>query len=213
MLRNIFWKVGVLGDYRLEFWKFALRRLARGEIEYLISSILVAHHLIMFARDASGGQTNASNYSIGCARHPFLPSNEPDETAGAAGRRSLSDLREFTPARVGLGRAGAGLPTKALLEFTLDHARARDAVHAAFDVAAIALGLRDLGLEAFEVASCAADRKEYLRRPDLGRKLDPASQHLLASRKAAVRAGLRSSSAMACRHRRSMRTRSNWCAI
>jgi radical SAM superfamily enzyme YgiQ (UPF0313 family) len=64
MLRNIFWKVGVLGDYKLEFWKFALRRLARGEIEYLISSILVAHHLIMFARDASGGQANASNYSM-----------------------------------------------------------------------------------------------------------------------------------------------------
>src|SRR6201999_1502628 len=64
MLRNIFWNVGVLGDYKLEFWKFALRRLARGEIEYLISSILVAHHLIMFARDASGGQANASYYSL-----------------------------------------------------------------------------------------------------------------------------------------------------
>ena len=64
MLRNIFWKVGILGDYKVEFWKFALRRLARGEIEYLISSILVAHHLIMFARDASGGQANASNYSM-----------------------------------------------------------------------------------------------------------------------------------------------------
>jgi radical SAM superfamily enzyme YgiQ (UPF0313 family) len=64
MLRNIFWKVGVLGDYKIEFWKFALRRLARGEIEHLISSILVAHHLIMFARAASGGQHNASNYSM-----------------------------------------------------------------------------------------------------------------------------------------------------
>jgi hopanoid C-2 methylase len=64
MLRNIFWKVGVLSNYKLEFWKFAVRRLARGEIEYLISSILVAHHLIMFARDASGGQTNASYYSL-----------------------------------------------------------------------------------------------------------------------------------------------------
>ena len=64
MLRNIFWKVGILGDYKLEFWKFALRRLARGEIEYLISSVLVAHHLIMFARDASRGHTNASYYSL-----------------------------------------------------------------------------------------------------------------------------------------------------
>jgi hopanoid C-2 methylase len=64
MLRNIFWKVGILGDYKIEFWKFALRRIARGEIEFLISSILVAHHLINFARDASGGHTNASYYSL-----------------------------------------------------------------------------------------------------------------------------------------------------
>jgi ethanolamine ammonia-lyase small subunit len=100
--------------------------------------------------------------------------------------RSLSDLRELTPARVGLGRSGASLPTRALLDFTLDHARARDAVHAAFDVTAVMSGLNDLGLAAFEVASCAPNRKEYLRRPDLGRKLDPASKHLLASRKAAA---------------------------
>ncbi len=64
MLRNIFWKVGVLGDYRAAFWKFALRRLARGEIEYLISSIMVAQHLIMFSRDASKGTTSASYYSL-----------------------------------------------------------------------------------------------------------------------------------------------------
>jgi ethanolamine ammonia-lyase small subunit len=96
--------------------------------------------------------------------------------------RSLRDLRDLTPARVGLGRAGASMPTKALLEFTLDHARARDAVHAAFDVSSIIAGLHDLGLEALDVASLAGNRKDYLRRPDLGRKLDPASQHLLASR-------------------------------
>ncbi len=36
MLRNIFWKVGVLGDYRRVFWKFALGRLKRGDIEGLI---------------------------------------------------------------------------------------------------------------------------------------------------------------------------------
>jgi ethanolamine ammonia-lyase small subunit len=98
----------------------------------------------------------------------------------APSSRSLGDLRDLTPARVGLGRTGSGMPTKALLEFTLDHARARDAVHAAFDVPAIMRGLNDLGLAAFDVSSQARNRKDYLRRPDLGRMLDPASRHLLA---------------------------------
>jgi ethanolamine ammonia-lyase small subunit len=105
-------------------------------------------------------------------------------TVPAPPSRSLRDLRDLTPARVGLGRAGAGLPTTALLEFTLDHARARDAVHAAFDVPALVAGLGGLGLEAAEVSSRARDRREYLKRPDLGRKLDQASQQQLASRKA-----------------------------
>jgi ethanolamine ammonia-lyase small subunit len=96
--------------------------------------------------------------------------------------RPLRDLRDLTPARVGLGRAGASMPTRALLEFTLDHARARDAVHAAFDVSGLIAGLDDLGLAAFNVRSRARNRKEYLARPDLGRMLDPASQQLLAGR-------------------------------
>ena len=96
--------------------------------------------------------------------------------------RSLRDLRELTPARVGLGRAGASMPTKALLEFTLDHARARDAVHAVFDVFSLISGLGGLGVQPVEVSSQARDRKDYLRRPDLGRMLDPPSKHLLTNR-------------------------------
>jgi radical SAM superfamily enzyme YgiQ (UPF0313 family) len=64
MLRNIFWKVGVRGDYRRVFWKFALKCLRRGDIENLIACAITAHHLILFARAASRGQQNASNYSI-----------------------------------------------------------------------------------------------------------------------------------------------------
>src|SRR5215472_6180170 len=96
--------------------------------------------------------------------------------------RSVDELRNLTPARVVLGRAGASLPTKALLDFTLDHARARDAVHAPFDAAALVAALADLGLHPWEVASRAADRADYLRRPDLGRRLDRASWQLLADR-------------------------------
>jgi ethanolamine ammonia-lyase small subunit len=95
--------------------------------------------------------------------------------------RSLRDLRDLTPARVGLGRSGASLPTTALLDFTLDHARARDAVHAAFDVSSLISGLDALGLPAFEVGSLARNRRDYLARPDLGRKLDQASRDLLTN--------------------------------
>ena len=95
---------------------------------------------------------------------------------------SLERLRDLTPARVGLGLVGASLPTKALLEFTLDHARARDAVHAGFDVPAMMQGLGELGLECSSGSSRAGNRKDYLRRPDLGRTLDPDSRQRLASR-------------------------------
>jgi ethanolamine ammonia-lyase small subunit len=94
---------------------------------------------------------------------------------------SLKDLRSLTPARIGLGLAGVSLPTRALLDFTLDHARARDAVHAAFDGPAMLRGLTDLGLKATSVSSRAAERELYLRRPDLGRLLDPDSRHRLVN--------------------------------
>ena len=68
------------------------------------------------------------------------------------------------------------MPTEALLGFTLDHARARDAVHAAFDHAGLVAGLSGLGLQPVQLSSQARDRGDYLRRPDLGRMLDPASR-------------------------------------
>ncbi|MGL9620185.1 ethanolamine ammonia-lyase subunit EutC [Bradyrhizobium sp. U531] len=99
--------------------------------------------------------------------------------------RPTLDLRSLTPARVALGRSGASVPTNALLDFTLDHARARDAVHAAFDAPRLLADLRALGLAVTEVRSQAADRRDYLRRPDLGRRLDPGAAASLA-REAAV---------------------------
>lgn len=92
----------------------------------------------------------------------------------------LTRLRRFTTARVALGRAGNALPTEAHLDFAEAHAMARDAVHAVLDVAALAEGLRALGLETVVVASRAVDRHTYLVRPDLGRALDEASVTRLA---------------------------------
>ncbi|ETR74812.1 Fe-S oxidoreductase [Afipia sp. P52-10] len=63
ILARIVGKVGLAGDYKSVFWKFAVGRLIRGDLEGLIAVALVSHHLIMFSRAASGGQQNASNYS------------------------------------------------------------------------------------------------------------------------------------------------------
>jgi ethanolamine ammonia-lyase small subunit len=89
-------------------------------------------------------------------------------------------LRMFTPARVGLGRTGVSLETRDLLDFQRAHAQARDAVHARLDCAALAASLREItGGEVLRLRSAAADRATYLQRPDLGRKLDEASQEML----------------------------------
>lgn len=88
-------------------------------------------------------------------------------------------LRTLTPARIALGRAGGSLPTGELLDFQLAHARARDAVLEPFDPAALAEQVRALGLPAVVARSAAGDRKTFLTRPDLGRRLADESRRLL----------------------------------
>ena len=75
-----------------------------------------------------------------------------------------------------MGRAGHGLPTAAHLDFQAAHAAARDAVHAALDVAALRADLDAAGLASFSVHSEAAGSCIYLLRPDLGRRLREADR-------------------------------------
>ncbi|MER6122520.1 ethanolamine ammonia-lyase subunit EutC [Streptomyces sp. NPDC001795] len=79
-------------------------------------------------------------------------------------------LRRHTQARIGLGRAGSGLPTRHRLELQAAHAAARDAVHSPFDPDTVAAALP--GMATIRVRSAAPDRLTYLQRPDLGRRLD-----------------------------------------
>lgn len=92
-------------------------------------------------------------------------------------------LRQFTDARIALGRAGVSLPTSAHLAFQLAHAKARDAVHLPLDVAAVRQSLAALpGLAAAPILtlhSACTERTVYLQRPDLGRQLDAASRDQL----------------------------------
>lgn len=101
------------------------------------------------------------------------------------GARQFADLATLTPARVALGRSGASLPTREMLRFGMAHAQARDAVHAPFHADDVAGRLAALGPEVIQVDSAAGSREEYLRRPDLGRRLSPGSREALTAKRGA----------------------------
>lgn len=88
-------------------------------------------------------------------------------------------LRRFTQARIAQGRAGCALPTDAVLELQLAHAYARDAVLQPWNQQGFAEQLAHIGLPVLNLVTSAADREQYLQRPDLGRCLSDDSRALL----------------------------------
>src|SRR3978361_1895864 len=103
-----------------------------------------------------------------------MPPEPPAEDSGSDRGRDLdpwAELRGATRSRIGLARSGDTLALRHVLDFQRAHAMARDAVHAPLDVDALsaAIALADI----VRVHSEAPDRASYLRRPDLGRRLDP----------------------------------------
>lgn len=93
-------------------------------------------------------------------------------------------LREYTDARIGLGRAGVSIPTSHSLAFQLAHAQAQDAVHLPLDVETVIEQLENANLSLNQelgiftpilLHSQAINRTTYLQRPDLGRRLDKKS--------------------------------------
>lgn len=80
----------------------------------------------------------------------------------------IRSLYALTPARVRLDAEGGVAPLASVLDFQASHAAARAAIHGRVDWDAL-----DLPLPSFRLRSRAATRAEYLRRPDLGRLLEP----------------------------------------
>jgi ethanolamine ammonia-lyase small subunit len=107
------------------------------------------------------------------AMEPRAPTNEIE--------RLWAKLRSVTSARIGLPRTGSSVATSEQLAFRLAHARAKDAVQARIDPAALLAALRSRALDAVAVASMAPDRRGYLARPDLGRRLAEESRDALAA--------------------------------
>ncbi|HEY2362585.1 MAG TPA: ethanolamine ammonia-lyase subunit EutC [Candidatus Angelobacter sp.] len=91
----------------------------------------------------------------------------------------IEKIRSRTPARVLADRTGAAYRTATQLQLRQDHAAARDAVRAEFELE------KDLSTEfvqrwkLFSISTMAASKDEYLRRPDLGRRLNEDAQRLL----------------------------------
>jgi ethanolamine ammonia-lyase small subunit len=94
----------------------------------------------------------------------------------------IEKIRARTPARVLADRTGASYRTVTQLQLRQDHAAARDTVRAEFDLE------KDLGAgfveqwKLFVVSTMATSKEEYLRRPDLGRRLGEDARSQLAAR-------------------------------
>jgi len=82
----------------------------------------------------------------------------------AADKEGYLKMKSYTPARLGLWRAGTRYMTEPSLRFRADHAAAQDAVFSYVNEDLI----KELGF--VEVATECKDKDEYITRPDLGRK-------------------------------------------
>ena len=99
----------------------------------------------------------------------ILDSN--DSTVDPTQQDSWGDWRQYTQARIALGRSGESLPSDEVLKFGLAHAQARDAIHTPLDTQKLTTELNQEGWDTRIVHSQATDRTQYLVRPDLGRRL------------------------------------------
>ena len=93
----------------------------------------------------------------------------------------LDFLKAFTSARIAIGRVGTSIPVRESLEFKLAHAHARDAVYSSLDLNAIVEDLKQFNLPVLSLHSKAADRIQYLQRPDFGRHLNDNSIRILST--------------------------------
>lgn len=99
--------------------------------------------------------------------------NDKEDAVNMKKEDLLKDLRKKTPARIAVGRAGSRPKTSTWLKFRFDHAAAVDAVYGEVPQEI----LDRLGF--FQVHSKVADKEEYIRRPDLGRRLSADSVKMI----------------------------------
>jgi ethanolamine ammonia-lyase small subunit len=85
-------------------------------------------------------------------------------------------LKAFTDARIFIARTGHSITTNELLKFEYAHASAKDAVYSTLLNEQLITSIKnELEQDFIELRSFANNRTEYLKRPDLGRKLNSDS--------------------------------------
>ncbi|MBB6631349.1 ethanolamine ammonia-lyase subunit EutC [Clostridium algidicarnis] len=94
-----------------------------------------------------------------------------------ADREGYLKMKKHTPARLGVGRAGARYKTETTLRFRADHAAAQDAVFTDVDEKV----LEDMDLQI--VKTMCSSKDEFITRPDLGRKISKEELDKLKSYK------------------------------
>jgi ethanolamine ammonia-lyase small subunit len=106
-----------------------------------------------------------------------------DELATNSGWSELvRKLRARTPARLLAGRAGAAYRTDTQIHLREDHAAARDAVRAEFDLRAAFDSEFIEKWRLFEVRTRASTKDEYLLHPSLGREFGDAARAEISRR-------------------------------
>ena len=87
-------------------------------------------------------------------------------TEDPANSETFARMKQKTPARLGMGKAGARYKTLTMLRFRADHAAAQDAVFSEVD------GEFAKRHDLLPTKTCCESKEEYLTRPDLGRRFD-----------------------------------------
>ncbi len=88
-------------------------------------------------------------------------------------KEAFLDLKRKTPARIGLGRAGARYKTSTQLRMRADHAAAQDSVFSMVEEDFV----KRMGF--IPVQTLCQSKDEYLTRPDRGRRFDEINQKII----------------------------------
>ena len=88
-------------------------------------------------------------------------------------KEAFLELKHRTPARIGLGRAGARYKTATQLRMRADHAAAQDSVFSVVNEEFVK------HMEFVPVQTLCQDKDDYLTRPDRGRRFDEVNQKII----------------------------------